>query len=119
MLKCGADFLVLLKQHAVEGLSESNNGFISHLFCQLDADDVFGTGLLENSAYELGVTSGYKDEIQLTLVLSDHFLKLSSTDKLTATFVVFENQKVTLPSMSVVEFFSHLFIVEYTMSTKV
>ena len=119
MLKCGADFLVLLEQHTVEGLSKCNNGFVSHLLCQLDANDVFGAGLLENSAYELRVASGYKDEIQLTLVLSDHFLKLCSTDKLTATFVVFQDQKVTLSSMSVVEFFSHLFIVEYTMSTKV
>lgn len=62
----------------------------------LDADHVFHTRLLEDSADELRVAGCHEHEVKLALVLLDHLFELLSADQFAAPDVVLEDQKVTL-----------------------
>lgn len=119
MIEGPANLLVLLEDHAVEGVCERNDGIVADLLVVHDADDMFGTGFLENLTDELGVASRDENELKLALVLLDHLLKLLPTDELTAALVILENQKVALALVLLVEVLAQVLAVQYAVSAEV
>lgn len=54
---------LLVKQKAIEGVCEGNDGIVFNLILLMDAHDVLGASLLKDLTNELRVTSG--DDNQL------------------------------------------------------
>ena len=119
LLKGIADLLILLEKHAVEGVCESDYSIVSHLLSLFDADHMFCTSLLKDASDKLRVASGHKNELKLALVLLNHLLELLSTNKLAATFVIFEQQEVSLSLVALIKFDTHRHIVQQPMTTEV